>query len=175
MSDKKQMMMNFEAPHNSTDTSKMAAEEIKPHLGRLQSEVYSFILKKGYSGATCEEIEIALGLGHQTCSPRIYELRHKGMVKDSGHRRLTTKKRLAIVYVPDNTPPSKMGQYKTLSQRHKELRDTYNLLKQRFAEKEDYSLKQERAIEHCLEFVQQNTMEGEAILRPEVNAILRGK
>lgn len=175
MSDKKQLLMNFEAPHNNTDTSKLAAEEIKPHLGRLQSRVYSYILKQGYSGATCEEVERALNLGHQTVSPRILELRYKGKLKDSGHRRLTTTKRLAIVYVENNVPPSKMGNYKTLSQRHKELRDSYNLLKQKFEDKEDLCKKQERAIEHCIDYAAQRVYQAEAELRPKVHEILRGK
>lgn len=170
-----QQIMRFEAPHNNTDTSKLAAEEIKVHLGRLQSQVYSYILKQGHSGATCEEVERALGLGHQTASPRIYELRHKGKLKDSGHRRLTTKKRLAIVWVEDNVPPSKMGQYKTLGQRHKELRDSYNLLKQKFEDKEDFCKKQERAIEHCIDYAAQRVYQAEADLRPKVHEILRGK
>jgi hypothetical protein len=69
-----QELLDFEAPHNGTPTSQMAAEEIKPHLGRLQSEVYSFLLKKGSAGATCDEVEVALGLPYgymRTCRPRL--------------------------------------------------------------------------------------------------------
>ena len=170
-----QQIMNFEAPHNNTDTSKLAAEEIKPHLGRLQSTVYSYILKQDASGATCEEVERALNLAHQTASARIYELRHKGKLKDSGHRRLTTKNRLATVWVHDDVPPSKMGQYKTLGQRYKELRDSYNLLKQKFQDKEDFCKRQERAIEHCVDYAAQKVYQAEAELRPQINDILRGK
>jgi len=170
-----QKMLNFEAPHNNTDTSKLAAEEIKPHLGHLQSTVYSYILKQGDSGATCEEVERALDLAHQTASARVYELHHKGRIKDSGHRRLTTKKRLAIVWVEDDVPPSKMGQYKTLGQRHRELRDSYNSLKQRYEDKEDLCKKQERALEHCIDFAAARIPEAEAHLRPDVQDILRGK
>jgi hypothetical protein len=167
-----QQLMNFEAPHNKTDTSTLAAEEIKPHLGRLQEMVLSHIINCGVTGATCEEVEKALDLMHQTCSPRVYELHRKGRIKDSGHRRLTSKKRLAIVWVTDNSPESAMGPHKTLGKRHKELKEAYALLKQKFENLEDHSKQQTRAIEHCIVRFHEKVEGGEAELRPEVNDIL---
>ena len=170
-----QQLMNFEAPHNDTDTSTLAAEEIKPHLGRLQSEVYSFILKQDAGGATCHEIGSMLNLSLQTVTPRVYELRYKGKVRDSGHRRLTPTKRLAIVWVHDDVPEVAQGPYKTVTQQLRELRDSYNLLKQKFEKQEDFSKRQERAIEFCIDWAAKHVDQAEAVIRPTVHELLRGK
>ena len=49
-------------------------------------------------GATCDEVECALGLRHQTASARICELSEEGRVADSGERRLTRSGRKAVVW-----------------------------------------------------------------------------
>lgn len=49
---------------------------------------------------TCDEVEIVTGLKHQTASARIRELALKGLIKDSGKRRLTRSGRKAVVYEP---------------------------------------------------------------------------
>lgn len=55
------------------DTSIEAAEKVDAPTGRRRIEEY--LLKRGPSGATCDEIEVGLSMGHQTASARLYELR----------------------------------------------------------------------------------------------------
>ena len=84
-------------PHSNNSTSLAAAESIKPHIGPLAAKVYRHIVESG--GATCDEIERATGMRHQTASARVRELREKGHIKDSDKRRRTRSGRQAIVWV----------------------------------------------------------------------------
>jgi hypothetical protein len=54
----------------SSDTSRAAARFIEPRLGRLEKVVYDYI-KAQPDGATCEDVEKATGMKHQTASARI--------------------------------------------------------------------------------------------------------
>jgi len=84
-------------PHNGTDTSRAAADSMKPHVSDLEREVLQFVKLCG--GATCDEIEYGKGMAHQTASARIKGLADKGLVRDSGARRKTRSGRQARVYV----------------------------------------------------------------------------
>lgn len=68
----------------------------------LSARVAQHVRESG--GATCDEVEVALGLRHQTASARLRELVLKGAIKDSGARRLTRSKRKAAVYVFNDGP-----------------------------------------------------------------------
>ena len=59
--------------HNGTETSKDAAQSIKPQVNRLCSEVL-WCLRNSQFGMTCDETEQVLGLAHQTCSARFRDL-----------------------------------------------------------------------------------------------------
>ena len=61
------------APHNGIETSRDAAEAIRPDLGRLQRLVLDTIAQ-AVDGMTCKEVEQATGLSHQTASARLNEL-----------------------------------------------------------------------------------------------------
>jgi hypothetical protein len=61
------------APHNGTDTSREAAEAIKPDLARLHRLVLDAIADAP-DGLTCKEVEQVTGLCHQTASARLNEL-----------------------------------------------------------------------------------------------------
>jgi predicted transcriptional regulator len=51
------------------------ARNLVPEEARqLRSKILDFLLSRGLTGATCEEVEDALGLSHQTASARISEL-----------------------------------------------------------------------------------------------------
>lgn len=74
----------------------------------VRSKVLSYIRSKGGEGATCEEVELAVFMAHQTCSARIKELRdhpqHGGQIeilKIDGKpiKRPTVSGRSAYVYV----------------------------------------------------------------------------
>ena len=89
------------ARHNAPETSHEAAESIAPAASRLAKWVLENI---EYSvGLTCFEVEEITDLSHQTASARITELRQKGLIKDSGQRRLTSSGRKAVVWVVDNS------------------------------------------------------------------------
>lgn len=57
----------------------------------------------GDAGATCDEIEVALGLKHQTASARCSQLKSQGIIYEAGDRRLTRSQRpAAILRVSNN-------------------------------------------------------------------------
>lgn len=90
-------------PHNRTDTSKAAAESVKPCVGRIRSMVFDEIQRRG--DATCDEVEQALSMSHQTTSARIRELTQAGMIDVTPRRRPTRTGRMARVYeLPRKTP-----------------------------------------------------------------------
>jgi len=86
-------------PHNGTQTSAEAAWSIEGVAGRLRLRVFDFIITRGVLGATCDEVEGALNMKHQTCSARVNELMKSRHIVDSGQRRLTTSNRHAVVWV----------------------------------------------------------------------------
>jgi len=60
----------------NTDTSAAAHEAIAPHAAAMRLKVLTHI--REVDGATCDEIEIALGMKHQTASARLTELVKSG-------------------------------------------------------------------------------------------------
>lgn len=88
-------------------TSRAAKKSLE--TATLRDRVYNLIASST-EGATDEEVEIALGLKHQTASARRRELVQAGRVVDSGSRRPTTSGRQAIVWrvaVSKSPPPPK--------------------------------------------------------------------
>jgi hypothetical protein len=83
----------------ASDTSTAAADSIVLAASRLRESVYNRIAQVGECGMTCDEVEAALAMRHQTASARIYELRHMSRLVDSGMRRTTRSGRLAVVWV----------------------------------------------------------------------------
>jgi len=83
-----------------SDTSEAAADSHSDKaLSKMRFAVWRHIAGSGERGATCDEIEVALGLRHQTASARIRELYLGDRVHDTGRRRLTRSGRPARVYV----------------------------------------------------------------------------
>jgi hypothetical protein len=80
-----------------SDTSKAAAEKIKPVLGRLQQLV--FISIESWP-ATDEELCLRLPISANTVRPRRRELQQMGLIRDSGRRRPTISGRYAVVWEP---------------------------------------------------------------------------
>ena len=81
-----------------SDTSRLAAVDIYPRTGTLRRKVLDFICGQGWSGATDEEMQIALGMSGNTERPRRRELEIAGFIKDSGLRRRTLSGELAVVW-----------------------------------------------------------------------------
>ena len=87
-------------PHVAgSDTSRAAAEAIRPHAPRQQDRALASIAARYSDGMTCDEVELELGLSHQTASARIRDLVKAGAIVDSGRRRPTRTGRKAAVYV----------------------------------------------------------------------------
>jgi hypothetical protein len=80
-------------------TSHQAARAIAPHAKTLRGQVYAFLVQRGPSGATDEEIQRALGMTGNTQRPRRQELETQGLVVDSGVKRPTAAGRDAVVWV----------------------------------------------------------------------------
>lgn len=73
-------MPGFES---SSDTSQEAAVSMIPQAGKLQRLILKE-LNGNRSTATCDTLEIVLGLSHQTASARIRELYLKGFIEKIG-------------------------------------------------------------------------------------------
>lgn len=84
---------------NAPETSVLAAERAMPGSGSMRARILGFIVDRGLTGATDEEIEKSLGLRHQSASARRNELARDGWIKDSGERRKTSSGSEATVWV----------------------------------------------------------------------------
>ena len=114
-------------PHQQVDTSVSAAIQIEADVSTLQGRVLQFIKNRKSFGATDEEIQHALGMKLNTEVPRRRELELKGIISDSGKRRLNTSKREAIVWMYNPTEVKTSNKKESLSSRlkakEKECRD----------------------------------------------------
>ncbi len=93
-----------EYPHapayRNTDTSKAAADAIKPSAKTIRNAVLHSIKVRGDHGATSKELAWILGLRYEAVQPRTSELRAQELIKDSGQRRASrAEDKLAIVWV----------------------------------------------------------------------------
>lgn len=86
-------------PSVAVDTSQAAAVSMRQPAQAIRAAVLAYIRGQGEQGATCDQVEVALDLRHQTCSPRILELSHDGDVIDTGRRRVTRSRRTAVVWI----------------------------------------------------------------------------
>jgi len=80
-------------------TSEEAAGSVADDTATLRKKVLEYVRRAAQEGATCDEAERDLGLSHQTCSPRFWELRHRARIVDSGRVRKTRSGRNAVVWV----------------------------------------------------------------------------
>ena len=92
------MAYPYDAPFVAgSETSEEAAKSIKP--SSLRSKVASMLRLRGIFGSTDDELEVSLGLRHQTVSARRRELVLLGKAKDSGVKRVTRSGRKAVVWI----------------------------------------------------------------------------
>lgn len=85
--------------HRRADTSIAAANALVPKLGRLQRMALEAIREAGGHGLTADELAARLDLDRSTIQPRTSELRRKGLIRDSGHRRPNATGKQAIVWI----------------------------------------------------------------------------
>jgi len=80
------------------ETSEEAADSIASDASRLRGAVRTYILKGGEKGRTCDEVEVGLGMRHQTASARIRELFLMDRINKRGDKRKTRSGRQAWVW-----------------------------------------------------------------------------
>jgi len=81
-------------PHRPTSND--AGDSMADAIPAVRRRVLRHVARTG--GCTCDATEVALGLTHQTCSPRFTELHGRGLIADSGKVRRTRSGRNAIVW-----------------------------------------------------------------------------
>lgn len=84
-------------------TSKEAFEKIKPIRKNMREQIYEYI-KNQKNGATCEEVEKALSMIHQTVGARITELTNQGLLVDTKKTKKTSNGRDAIIWKAAHQP-----------------------------------------------------------------------
>jgi predicted ArsR family transcriptional regulator len=82
--------------YRQTDTSKAAADSMKPTSALLQGCVVAALTRHG--PMTADECAIALNLDKLSVRPRLTELKEAGRVEDTGTRRRNESGRSAIVW-----------------------------------------------------------------------------
>jgi hypothetical protein len=89
-----------EAPYvKRSRTSRLAAMSQRPEKLKGDNEkVRAFIASRAAQGATCDEVEAALNLPHQTASARVNGLRTMGEIVETKRTRDTRRGRKASVY-----------------------------------------------------------------------------
>lgn len=75
--------------YRHTDTSEAAAASVAPKAKVVREKVLACIHAHKH-GLTTEEIAAQIGIAYATVQPRTSELRAKGLIFDSGIRRLNT-------------------------------------------------------------------------------------
>lgn len=79
------------------DTSRKALESQKDRAPLDRMKVLSRFEGRP-DGLTCDDIEVLLGMSHQTTSARVRDLAIRGEIRDTGKRRNTRTGRKAIVW-----------------------------------------------------------------------------
>lgn len=69
------------------------------NVKRDRDRILEWVAKRGTYGAICYEVEVALGMRHQTASPRFSDLKDDGSIVANGEQRPTDSKCMANVYV----------------------------------------------------------------------------
>ncbi len=85
--------------HGGNAESVAAHASIVPTKAALRARVVEYVRSRGEHGATVDEIELGLGLSHQTASARATEAKAGGELVTSGVRRPTRSGRSAAVLV----------------------------------------------------------------------------
>lgn len=87
-----------EPGHRGVDTSIEAARSIEIAAGHLQRLALRTIREAGPRGLTTNELAAAVQISRDAIQPRTSELRLRGLILDSGARRLNPTGKRAIVW-----------------------------------------------------------------------------
>ncbi len=80
-------------------TSKDAAESMKPALSTQRRSVLSYVIAKGSDGATAYEIAVSLGAQQNVISRRLTDLVQLGLAEPNGRLRPGATGRNGLVFV----------------------------------------------------------------------------
>ena len=80
-------------------TERLAAVLVYPRSGTKRLAVLEYLVERGDTGATDEEISLGLSMRLYTAAPRRHELVGDGWLEDSGRTRRTTTGTPATVWV----------------------------------------------------------------------------
>ena len=103
-------------PARDTDTSRAAAEMIRPKHSELQETIYAFVVEAAGVGLTAEEAGIRLAQlrgqsdvydysTRSTAAARLTELKLLGRIRDSGIRRKNRSGATAIAWLAVKSNP----------------------------------------------------------------------
>ena len=85
--------------HGGNAESIEANKRASSNKARHRAEILAYIKNQSAAGATCWELEVALGIAHQSCSARCSELKAEGLIVPSGEKRRTQTGSKAAVLV----------------------------------------------------------------------------
>lgn len=83
--------------YQPVDTSLEAAIGVQPKAELIRTMILNFLRQTAKSW-TSEEIAHRLDIDYRSVQPRLSELRDKGVVRDSGTRRLSSRNRNIIAW-----------------------------------------------------------------------------
>lgn len=94
--------------YQPTDTSKDAAEKVKPKAAWVRARVIDALTRQG--PMTTVQIAAAVGLPYETVQPRTSEARALGLIEDSGQRgKSRDPSKSAIVWRITSAPDAAKG------------------------------------------------------------------
>lgn len=79
-------MFNAALPHNHTETSKAAAEKMRPHAPRDRERIL-WALQENTEGLTRDEVAAFTGINPNTVRPRVLELIRKDLIHEQEMKR----------------------------------------------------------------------------------------
>ena len=87
-------------PTIQSENSRDAYARALPNTEAARLAIVRYIDGQRAHGATCDEIEVALGMRHQSASARITELRRGGKIEAVGKRPTRTGSKAAVYVTP---------------------------------------------------------------------------
>lgn len=88
--------------NGAPETSREAALSVVPLLSGMASRILTAIRARGTFGMTCDDVEVVLGMPHQTVSARFRDLFERGMIARTDKKRKTRSGRNAFVYIANS-------------------------------------------------------------------------
>lgn len=83
-------------PSAKVDTSEQAAHSAEAFAGKQALQVLNYLI--AYGPQTCDALEEALGLRHQSAAARLWQLERSGHVRKTADTKLTRSGRRARLY-----------------------------------------------------------------------------